>query len=347
VTGPVTGSPPNGRGLRRTGVAGHASGAGRGWSVPAGVDLVARVVATDVRDGDLAIDGDPEALTYRRRAVVDRPWLWLRQVHGSEVVVLGADDAVDEVAGSEADAAVTERVDVVLAAQSADCATVALVGRPATPFEGLQAVRRRSSAAASSPEHRATPTPAGPTSSGVPAPALVPGQAAIGVVHAGWRGLEADVLGRAVAVMRSAGFVDVSAVLGPCIGAECYEFGEAELARVVDRVGSAAAGRTRDGRPALDLRLGVRAALDPLDVEVLAADQRCTACSTTARAALDAGRWAGGPLGAPAPEAGRGWPPDADRTSVPALHSHRARGDRGRQSLVVWLERPSLGDEAR
>jgi copper oxidase (laccase) domain-containing protein len=313
--------------------------------VPAGIDLVARVVATDVCDGDLAIDADPEALSYRRRAVVDRPWLWLRQVHGADVVWFGADDDLDRVAGAEGDAAVSDRLDVVLAAHSADCATIALVGRPPPDDHLERALRRGRQARAALAAPQAPPSPlAGPTLEPERAAARASSSATIGVVHAGWRGLESGVIDAAVGALRAAGVDHVAAVLGPCIGAECYEFGQQELERVVARVGSGAAGHTRDGRSALDLRLGVRAALAALDVEVVGADPRCTACSTTSRTALRSGSWVGGPLGRSALEVGRGEPSGVDRTSVPVLHSHRARGDVGRQALVVWLERPSLAE---
>ena len=96
------------------------------WSAPLGADLRVRVAITDRHDGDLCVDLDPGELAPRRAALIDRPWLWLRQVHGAEVVVLGPDDPLDEVVGRAADAAVTTRSDVVLAALSADCATLAL-----------------------------------------------------------------------------------------------------------------------------------------------------------------------------------------------------------------------------
>ena len=60
----------------------------------------------------------------RRRAVVDAPWTWLRQVHGDTVItVRGPGDG----AGSKADASVTDQRDAVLAVLAADCAPVALV----------------------------------------------------------------------------------------------------------------------------------------------------------------------------------------------------------------------------
>jgi len=48
---------------------------------------VARVVHTSRADGDLAVTNVAAVLDSRRAAVVDRPWLWMHQVHGNGVVV--------------------------------------------------------------------------------------------------------------------------------------------------------------------------------------------------------------------------------------------------------------------
>jgi len=67
------------------------------------------------------VEPDVEA---RRRAVIDAPWTWLRQVHGDTVVTVAVSGAG---AGSKADASVTDEVGAVLAVLTADCAPVALV----------------------------------------------------------------------------------------------------------------------------------------------------------------------------------------------------------------------------
>jgi len=59
--------------------------------------------------------------------VVDRPWVWLRQVHGADVVVVTAERAAD-VAGTEADALVTAEPGIALAVQTADCVPVVFEG---------------------------------------------------------------------------------------------------------------------------------------------------------------------------------------------------------------------------
>jgi YfiH family protein len=210
---------------------------------------VVHVAVTDAGDGDLAIGAAD--VERRRRALVDRPWRWLRQVHGADVV--DADDP-RTAPGAEADAVVTTGADVALAVQSADCVPLALLADDG-PFA---------------------------------------------VVHAGWRGLMAGVVGRAADELRVRSDAPISAVVGPFIRAECYEFGS-ELEAVADRFGTAVCGVTGTGAPALDLEVAVRVALDEADVGLLVLDERCT-CD-------------------------------------PGLFSHRLRADAGRQALVAWRER--------
>lgn len=89
--------------------------------------LSAEVVTTSRPDGDLGpgpVSAKPSAeLERRRRAVVDRPWSWLRQVHGSTVVVV---DSPGAGAGRVGDAMVSSEAGACLAVFSADCATLAL-----------------------------------------------------------------------------------------------------------------------------------------------------------------------------------------------------------------------------
>jgi YfiH family protein len=66
------------------------------------------------------VDAPVEA---RRRAVLDRPWTWLRQVHGAAVVVV---DGPGAGAGQVADASVSTSPEAALAILTADCAPVAL-----------------------------------------------------------------------------------------------------------------------------------------------------------------------------------------------------------------------------
>jgi YfiH family protein len=221
------------------------------FPVPPGV----HVVFTDRSAGDLAVPAErapSPALERRRRAVVDRPWSWLRQVHGGRALLVR--HAGDR-GGEEGDALVTAVPDAPLAVQVADCAPVALM----------------------SPD-------------GV-----------VAAVHAGWRGLAAGVVGAAVDCMRAAGAGDVSAIVGPCIRPECYEFGAEDLDALAARLGEDVRATTSGGAPALDVPAAVRAALRAAGVTVVHDVDVCTACSP------------------------RHW-------------SHRATGNRRRHALVVWRE---------
>ena len=108
--------------------------------------------------------------------------------------------------------------------------------------------------------------------------ALYSSNGAIGAVHAGWHGLVAGVVPATVAAMRDRGARELHAIIGPCIHAECYEFGRDDLARVVSVAGAAAASVTRGGRPAMDLPAAVTSALRNCGVEVDEVIDDCTAC---------------------------------------------------------------------
>ena len=132
--------------------------------------------------------------------------------------------------------------------------------------------------------------------------ALVGSNGVVGIAHVGWRGLVAGVL---TATLDAMGDADVDAVIGPCIHPECYEFGTEELARVAAVAGPDVRAHTTDGGPALDLRAGIAHVLGSRGVVLVPSpwDDDCTSCT--------AGYW-----------------------------SHRARGDKGRQAMVVWMAAP-------
>ena len=85
---------------------------------------------------------------------------------------------------------------------------------------------------------------------------------AVAMVHVGWRGLLAGVVGNAVDALRSMGAGPVRAALGPCIRAANYEFGADDLATLVTEFGPTVAATTRWGTPALDVAAGIRRALE-------------------------------------------------------------------------------------
>jgi polyphenol oxidase len=122
----------------------------------------------------------------------------------------------------------------------------------------------------------------------------------VAAIHAGWRGLTLGIVDAAVTAMRARGATDITAALGPCIHAECYEFAEADLAPIVAAFGPDVRGVTKTGTPALDVPAAVRVALARADVELVHDEDACTSCT-------------------------------------PGYWSHRARGDLGRQATVAWL----------
>lgn len=92
--------------------------------IPAGPGMVARIRFTERADGDFRTDGPAAPLAAIRRAVIDEPWTWMRQVHGADVVTVSRSG---DHAGAEADAAVTTTLVAPLAVQTADCAPVVLI----------------------------------------------------------------------------------------------------------------------------------------------------------------------------------------------------------------------------
>jgi copper oxidase (laccase) domain-containing protein len=113
----------------------------------------------------------------------------------------------------------------------------------------------------------------------------------------------AGVVETAVEAMRSLGATAVDGAVGPCIHAECYEFSPSEIDRLASRLGDNVRARSGAGLPALDLVAGIRVALQGAGAELVAQVPECTACSGS-------------------------------------YFSHRARGERERQAMVVWRPGP-------
>jgi copper oxidase (laccase) domain-containing protein len=127
---------------------------------------------------------------------------------------------------------------------------------------------------------------------------LVSPEGVVGAAHVGWRGLLAGVIESIAAAMRHKGATGIVAVVGACIGPECYEFASSDLVSLEARYGPSVRSTTATGRPALDLRAGVHSALESSSVSVSGELANCTACD-------------------------------------PGWFSWRARGDMARHALVV------------
>lgn len=134
------------------------------------------------------------------------------------------------------------------------------------------------------------------------APVVLLSEAAVGIAHAGWRGLLGGVIEATVAELVRLGAPPetVRAHIGPCIRAGCYEFDDAARDEVAARYGTGVLATTLWGTPSLDLVAGVGAALGATGVRHIEVEGGCTACDTT-------------------------W------------YSHRARAETARQASFVWL----------
>ena len=125
----------------------------------------------------------------------------------------------------------------------------------------------------------------------------------VAAVHAGREGVHRGVVPAALAAMTRLGArpADVEALLGPAVCGLDYEVPGTMQAEVA-RVAPAAAVRTRQGTPGLDLRAGLAEVLRGAGVRQVVHDPRCT-------------------------------------VEDPRLFSHRRDGLTGRQAGVVWLDR--------
>ena len=100
-------------------------------------------------------------------------------------------------------------------------------------------------------------------------PVVVVGEHAVGVIHAGWRGLVAGVIDHSVEALRTIGSSRLQAVIGPCIRPGHYEFGADELAQVETAVGGACRGETVAGTLALDMAAATTLALHRAGVDII------------------------------------------------------------------------------
>jgi YfiH family protein len=91
---------------------------------------------------------------------------------------------------------------------------------------------------------------------------------AVGMVHAGWRGLAGGIVGEAVQRLRSLGAARIAAAVGPGAGPCCYEVGEEVHAAF------GTSGRT------VDLKAIARDRLEEAGVEEVHDSGLCTMCDS-------------------------------------------------------------------
>jgi polyphenol oxidase len=191
------------------------------------------------------VGDDPADVAANRERVLRhigppaRRLTWMRQVHGTGVVYVGASQEgpggrqQDESTAPEADASFTDLPAVALGALAADCAPVLM----ADPVARL-----------------------------------------VGAAHAGRPGMAAGVVPALVAAMTQAGASAerMHAIVGPSICGQCYEVPARMRDEVAVAVPESACV-TRQGSPGIDVRAGLHAQLAALGVSEVIDDPRCTA----------------------------------------------------------------------
>lgn len=92
-------------------------------------------------------------------------------------------------------------------------------------------------------------------------PIIIEGDHSVAILHAGWRGVAAEIMGSGIEAMKALGDTPRRAAIGPSIGPCCYEVGDEVRAAVGDY-----ASRTTSGTPSVDLRSAAAGQLSGLDV---------------------------------------------------------------------------------
>ncbi len=210
------------------------------WNVPAAVRALVTTRAGGVSGGahatlnlGLRCGDEVEAVLENRRrlrALLPAEPLWLRQVHGRNVLFVASEPADD--AEHEADASVTVLPHRVCAVLVADCLPVLLADRRGE---------------------------------------------AVGVAHAGWRGLANGVIEATVGAFPCAP-TRLVAWLGPAIGPKVYEVGDEVRAAFLAQDAAAAAAfvATRPGHWLADLYTLARQRLSACGVRQVGGGGFCT-----------------------------------------------------------------------
>ncbi|MBW3588968.1 MAG: peptidoglycan editing factor PgeF [Actinobacteria bacterium] len=110
-------------------------------------------------------------------------------------------------------------------------------------------------------------------------PVCLTSRDAVGVIHAGWRGLAGSVIPRTVESLRSLSEGRITAQIGPCIGPCHYEVGEDVLDSFRATHPSAPdPSVVIEGSLRFDLRAAARWQLEDAGVEVSSSKVPCTFC---------------------------------------------------------------------
>ncbi len=103
----------------------------------------------------------------------------------------------------------------------------------------------------------------------------------VAAIHAGWKGVVAEVVARALDVLHARDGSDLVAAIGPCIGACCFEVSREVAEKIAAASAPTCIASTHEPAKAMvDLRVAVAAQLARLGVEAARIDQvgGCTRC---------------------------------------------------------------------
>lgn len=99
------------------------------------------------------------------------------------------------------------------------------------------------------------------------------------VVHGGWRGIKAGIIGAVVSEMRSRGAKSINGFVGPHAGPCCYEFSSSDAFEFSASVGIDCRALTTELNPSLDMFVAIKNASAQMDVVFDDARPACTICN--------------------------------------------------------------------
>ena len=199
-------------------------------------------VGDHVGDDPATVARNRTALAARTDVADPNRWVWVRQVHGAAVFTATGTERAPAADAPVADATVADAIVADAIVTTERGLALAIVTADCAPL-------------------------------------VLASVDAVGVVHAGHRGLAGGVIEAAIARLREIGTGDVRAFLGPCIRAARYEFGAGDLEPLVAQFGPTVEGVTSAGRPALDIPAGIRVVLERAGVVSFEDSGICTAGS--------------------------------------------------------------------
>ncbi|MFL3011760.1 MAG: polyphenol oxidase family protein [Acidimicrobiales bacterium] len=100
----------------------------------------------------------------------------------------------------------------------------------------------------------------------------------LSLLHLGWRGIKEGLLEKSIRLIKTKSQEPMGAVMGPCINACCYEFGQNDMDILVEKYGPKIVSETLTGALSLDMKECVREILSTYDVEIKYDDPFCTNC---------------------------------------------------------------------